>query len=137
MFHAVVHTASEYPRLMASRTEGNVSEVMLRHPKTLPADVTVAEARSALENAKTKMLLLVDGSRFSGAITAIPEDADLDAPAIGFADESPPTANADMPVSEALVHLGGKPNGRLIVLDGADLAGLVCLTSDGTDFCGT
>ncbi len=109
---------------------------MLRQPKTLPADVTVEEARKALEHSSMKMLLLVDDSRFSGAVTDIPADADPDEPAIGFASESPPTATEDMSVSEALARLESKPNGRLVVLDGARLVGLVCLTKDGTEFCG-
>lgn len=117
-------------------TERTVADVMLRGPKTLPADVTVAEARASLENASVKMLLLVDGSRFSGAVTAIPEDADSDAAALDFAEESPLTATEDMSVREALERLQRRPNGRLVVLDGEDLAGLVCLTSDGRDFCG-
>jgi CBS domain-containing protein len=122
---------------MASRAERTVSDVMVRQPKTLPADVTVAEARAALENAKVKMLLLVDGSRFSGAVTSIPDAAAQDAAAIEFADESPATATADMSVPEALSLIDEKPNGRLVVLDGEDLAGLVCLTRDGRDFCGS
>jgi CBS domain-containing protein len=121
---------------MKTETKRTVADVMLRRPKTLPADVTVAEARASLEKASVKMLLLVDGSRFSGAVTAIPEGADSDAFALDFAEESPPTATADMPVAEALERLRRRPNGRLVVLDGEDLAGLVCLTSDGRDFCG-
>jgi len=121
---------------MESRTERTVGDIMVRHPKTLPADVTVAEARLALENAKVKMLLLVDGSRFYGAVTTIPDDAERDGPAIEFADESPPTATPDLPVVEAIERLDHRPNGRLIVLDGDELAGLVCLTTDGKDFCG-
>jgi CBS domain-containing protein len=113
-----------------------VADVMLRHPKTLPVDVTVGEARVALDNASTKMLLLVDGSRFYGAVTTIPDDAERDAPAISFADESPPTATEGMAVSEALERLDHQPNGRMVVLDGEALAGLVCLTSNGKDFCG-
>ena len=116
--------------------ERTVADVMLRQPKTLPADVTVAEARASLEKASVKMLLLVDGSRFSGAVTSIPEDADRDAEALDFAEESPLTATEDMSVGEALERLQRRPNGRLVVLDGEDLAGLVCLTSDGRDFCG-
>ena len=92
-----------------------IGDVMVRSPKTLPADVTVADARKAFENASVKMLLLVEGDRFRGAVTA----------------------TADMPASEALTRLDHKPNGRMIVLDEERLAGLVCLTSDGERFCGS
>jgi CBS domain-containing protein len=113
-----------------------VGDVMLRNPKTLRADVTVSEARQALEHASVKMLLLVDGARFDGAVTDIPADADPTEPAIRFASESPPTATEDTPVSEALERLERRPSGRLVVLDGERLVGLVCLTTDGTGFCG-
>jgi CBS domain-containing protein len=113
-----------------------VGDVMLRNPKTLRADVTVSEARRALEHSSVKMLLLVDGSRFDGAVTDIPADADPTEPAIRFASASPPTATEDTPVSEALERLDRRPSGRLVVLDGERLVGLVCLTTDGTGFCG-
>ena len=63
---------------MARQPETTVSDVMLRRPKTLPADVTVADAQKAFEHASVKMLLLVEGDRFRGAVTAIPTDADPD-----------------------------------------------------------
>jgi CBS domain-containing protein len=116
--------------------EPTVADVMLRQPKTLPADVTVVDARNALEHASVKMLLLVDGSRFHGAVTDIPADADPSEPAIRFASASTPTTSEDTPVSEALERIEHRPSGRLVVLDGDRLVGLVCLTSDGTDFCG-
>jgi CBS domain-containing protein len=109
---------------------------MLRRPKTLAADVTVAEARRALENESVYLLLLVDGSRFYGAVTAIPDDADPAGPVIAFADDSAPIVTEDTPVTEALERLEHRPHGRLVVLDGEHLVGLVCLTADGTRFCG-
>jgi len=64
--------------MVESMEQRAVSEVMLRNPKTLASDVTVAEARAALE----------------------------------------------------------KAHGRVVVLDGERLVGLVCLTEDGQRFCG-
>src|SRR4029450_3138575 len=109
---------------------------MLRHPKTLGADATVAEARTALESQSTHMLLLVDGEGFRGAVTAIPADADADEPGLGFVDPSAPIVTEDTPVSAALARLESRASGRLIVLDGERLAGLVCLAKDGVTFCG-
>ena len=117
--------------------ETTVGEVMVSRPKTLSADVTVADARNAFENASVKMLLLVEGDRFRGAVTAIPAEADPEELALTFVDESPVTVTADMPAAEALARLDYKPNGRMIVLDEERLAGLVCLTSDGERFCGS
>ncbi len=119
-----------------TKPESTVSDVMVRRPKTLPADVTVSDARKAFEKASVKMLLLVEGDRFRGAVTAIPAEADPEELALTFVDDSPVTVTADMPASEALARLDYKPNGRMIVLDEERLAGLVCLASDGERFCG-
>ena len=114
-----------------------MADVMLRHPKTLAADATVSEAREALESQSTHMLLLVDGERFRGAVTAIPADADPDESALGFVDRSAPIVTEDTPVSAALARLEHRPSGRLVVLDGQLLVGLVCLAKDGVTFCGS
>lgn len=125
------------PPVAIAHPEATVAEVMLRHPKTLAAEATVAEARRALESQSTHMVLLVDGERFRGAVTAIPADADPAGPALGFVDGSAPVVTEDTPVSAALARLEHRPSGRLVVLDGERLAGLVCLAKDGVTFCGT
>jgi len=122
--------------MTATQPETRVSDVMLRRPKTLRADASVAEARQALDNASVKLLLFVDDDRFRGAVTEIPEEADPDGPALVFAVTSPTTVTEDMRASEALERLAHRPNGRLVVLDGDRLVGLVCLAKDGTTFCG-
>jgi CBS domain-containing protein len=120
-----------------AQPEATVADVMLRHPKKLSADATVADARTALESQSTHMVLLVDGDRFRGAVTAIPAEADPGEPALGFVDPSAPVVTEDTPVSTALARLEHRPSGRLVVLDGQRLAGLVCLAKDGVTFCGT
>ena len=119
-----------------AQPEPTVADVMLRKPKTLPADVTVADARSAFENQSVQMLLLVDGDRFRGAVTAIPADAGPDEPVVDFVDLSAPVVSEDMSVSDALARLEHRRSGRLVVLDGEELVGLVCLAKDGVTFCG-
>ncbi len=115
-----------------------VADVMVRRPKTLAADATVADARSALENSSVKLLLLVDGGRFRGAVSKIPADADPRDAVLTYADAEPPVATPDVTVSAALDRLEHKPSGRLVVLDDQELLlGLVCLTTDGKGFCGT
>jgi CBS domain-containing protein len=113
-----------------------IADVMLDAPKTLPDDVTVADARQALARESVQMLLLVDGDRFSGAVTAIPDDAAPEEPALRYRG-SPPSVASDTPVSESLALLEDRAHGRIVVLDGERLAGLVCLTADGERFCGT
>ena len=110
---------------------------MLRNPKTLPADATVADAWRALENVKVQMVLLVDGGRFRGALSRIPGSADPSGPAIDFVDDAPPTATEDAFVSDALDQIQHRPHGRVVVVDDDDnLVGLVCLAKDGKSFCG-
>ena len=76
--------------MSSANSQVTVSDVMLRRPKTLPADVTVADARAALVHASVQMLLLVDGNRFYGALTAIPDHAAPQVPAIEYVDTSAP-----------------------------------------------
>ena len=118
-------------------SEPTVGDVMLRDPKTLPVDVTVAEAREALARQSVQMLLLVDGVRFHGAVTTIPDAAEPDEPAVGFVDGSSPIVTQDTSVSEALELLPERASGRIVVVDGVELVGLVCLAKDGVRFCGS
>ena len=83
------------------------------------------------------MLLLVDGSRFCGAVTTMPDDAAADEPVRRYVHGAPPVVSEETPVSAALELLDRKPHGRIVVLDGESLVGLVCLTSDGERFCGS
>lgn len=117
-------------------SERTVSDVMVRNPKTLPSEVSAAEVRAALEHEGTYVVLLVDGSRFCGAVTEVPADADPGDRATRFVDSSAPVALEDTPVSDALALLDERAHGRIVVLDGDRLAGLVCMTADGERFCG-
>jgi len=113
-----------------------VADLMLRKPKTLPADATVADARAQLASGRAKMLLLVDGAEFRAALTAIPPDADDDAPAIGFADADTETIAPDAPGDDVIARLNTSPHGRIVVLDEQrNLHGLLCLSSDGSRLC--
>ena len=110
---------------------------MVRRPKTLPAEATVADARKALEYERVKLLLLVDGDRFVATVSAVPSGAEPHEPAMTYADADPPMVAGDASVGRALELLEHRPNGRLVVVDDEQtLLGLVCLTSDGTEFCG-
>ena len=124
--------------MTSTRDETTIADVMLRRPKTLAAEATVADARTMLENSSVKLLLLVDDGRFAAAVSGIPKHADEQDAAIGFADEEPPlTTEPDLPAAVALERLGRQPGGRLIVVgEDRTLLGLVCLTASGQDFCG-
>ena len=115
-----------------------VADVMLSHPKTLPANATVGDVRAFFENPKVMMAVLVDGDSFRGAIErdGLPPDAAGDASALEFAPD-PPTISPDSGVEDALDALEGIESRRLVVLDadGTTLLGLVCLNSSRTRFC--
>jgi CBS domain-containing protein len=125
--------------MASTPNEATIADVMLRRPKTLAADATVADARQMLEHKSVQLLLLVDDGRFVASVSEIPTHADAQEAVVGFADAEPPiSTEADLPVSVALERLEYQPGGRLIVLDeDRALLGLVCLTASGKEFCGS
>jgi len=113
-----------------------VADLMLSEPKTLPAGASVDDARRMLASGRTRMLLLVDGPAFRGAVTSIPEDAAEDDAALTFVDAAAETLSPDTPTPDALGRLRASPHGRIVVLgDGDRLLGLLCLNRDGTGLC--
>lgn len=124
-----------------SKTEATqpevVADLMLRNPKTLAADSTVAEVRELLANPKVMMVLLADGPTFKGAVTAIPADAGPTESALAYADVSAATISPTAPAAEAFDRTAGSPTRRVIVLDeDRNLLGLLCLDPSLTRFCG-
>lgn len=102
-----------------------VADLMLRDPKTLPADASVSDA------------ILTDGHVFRGAITEIPADAQPDGLALEVADTDPETIAPDVDAATALARTSADPSRRLIVLDrDRTLLGLLCLNQTHTRFCG-
>jgi CBS-domain-containing membrane protein len=125
-----------------SRTEAQqllVRDVMVRRPKTLPADSTVADLRAHFQNARVRTALLADGRRFAGAIAPdeLPDTAAAAEPARGYAAADVPTVGPELPMSDALALMERRRDHRLVVLgdDGETLVGLLCLDKTGTSFC--
>jgi len=116
-----------------------VADVMVRSPKTLPADATVAAARRLFENQRVRLALLVDGRSFRGALTRedLPVTAGPDEPAVRFARLADPIS-PELPAAAAFDEIVRHPERRLVVLaeDGETLLGLLCLDSKRTHFCG-
>jgi len=114
-----------------------VAEVMLRTPKTLPADATAGEVRALLENPSVQLVLLADGDVFRGAVAEIPAEAPAGAAAREFALAETPKIGVDDTADAAFERASAEPLRRLVVLgDGDELLGLVCLNSNRTHFCG-
>ena len=115
-----------------------VRDAMVRRPKTLPANATVADLRRLFENPKVRTALLVDGERFRAAIERddVPSAADEAAPALSVAAGDAATVAPDDPLPAALERLGRTAERRLVVVEGdGRLAGLLCPNEDGTSFC--
>ena len=131
---------------MASRTvdredalEQTVGDVMIRAPKTLPSEATVADVRRVFEKPNVRTVLLADDGRFAGLIERdhLPGDAPDSASASAYLDPAPATTTPQTSMREAieLFEVRGEP--RLVVLDddGITLRGLLCGNTTATGFC--
>jgi predicted transcriptional regulator len=116
-----------------------VRDVMVRRPKTLAADASVAELREHFTNPRVQAALLADGPRFAGAIapSELPDDAPATDPARSYARVDVPTLGPDATMADALALMDSRGDHRLVVLDGdgATLVGLLCLDRNRAGFC--
>jgi CBS domain-containing protein len=116
-----------------------VGEVMIARPKTFGADIAVGEVRQAFEQSSQRVVLLVDGLTFQGAIDreALDPNAPDTAPAVTFARRDVATVTPATPVAEAVEILDRNREPRLVVLDedGQTLRGLLCFNESSSSFC--
>jgi CBS domain-containing protein len=114
------------------------ADLMLRSPKTLTPDASVADVREQLANPKVQMVILAEGRAFRGAVTAIPDEASPTEFALTYIDANPETIPPRASAQEAFERAAASPNRRVIVLDDDNtLLGLLCLNSSRTGFCQT
>ncbi len=114
----------------------SAADLMLRNPKTLTAEASVAEVREQLANPKVQMVLLADGPAFRGAVTTIPADASPRERAVDYVDADAEVISPDASDDEAFERTAASPNRRVIVLDeNGSLLGLLCLNQSRTGFC--
>jgi CBS domain-containing protein len=114
----------------------SAADLMLRNPKTLTAEASVAEVRELLANPKVQMVLLVDGPAFKGAVTHIPDEASPRERAVDYVDADAEVISPDASDDEAFERTTASPNRRVIVLDeNGSLLGLLCLNQSRTGFC--
>jgi len=116
-----------------------VGEVMISRPKTFGVTATVGEVRRAFEQSSQRVVLLVEGSTFVGAIdreAVGPQDPD-DGPAAPLATRRVPTVTPATPVAAAVELLERSHEPRLVVLDedGRTLRGLLCFNQSSASFC--
>lgn len=120
-----------------TRTRTTAREVMLRHPKTLPADASIAEARAALNDDHVHMVLLTEGRRLVGTVTRtdLPRTG-VRGPALGWSTLEGRTLSPDASTAVVQQLLTDRGIRRLAVVavDGS-LLGLMCLKQHRTGFC--
>ena len=118
----------------------DVYDLVVRLPKTLSQESTVAQAAAALDDHHVHMLLITDeDGRLLGAI----ERSDLSgidltsaAPALGLAALRERTIAPEMPAEEALRLLLRRGERRRAVVDeDGRLLGLLCLKRRQNGFC--
>jgi CBS domain-containing protein len=116
-----------------------VGEVMIARPKTFRADVEVGEVRRAFAHSSQRVVLLVDGPTFAGAIDreALDPEAPDTAPAVAFARRDVATVTPATPLADAVELLDRNREPRLVVLDpdGHTLRGLLCFNQSSSSFC--
>jgi CBS domain containing-hemolysin-like protein len=116
-----------------------VGEIMIARPKTFPSDIKVGEVRQAFAQSSQRVVLLVDGSTFQGAIDrdALDPEAPDAAPAVAFARRDVATVTPATPLADAVELLDRNREPRLVVLDedGHTLRGLLCFNQSSASFC--
>lgn len=133
---------SPAPRRTAGGRAALVSEVMVRHPHTLPVDVTVAEAAGALAGGHVHMLLLTKRRTLVG--TLLHDDlATANAAGMLGSDLALPLAtlhgrfvlpDVSADVAER-VMVDSRTRRLAVVGQVGELLGLLCLKRRGSGFC--
>jgi CBS domain-containing protein len=116
----------------------HVEDVMLRGPRTVAPETTVAEGREAFENPRVRLLLVARGDTYLGAVTRETIGDELGGhvtlEALVTA-EGVRIAPAD-PVDRAVELLEAQQTDRLpVVADDGTLVGLVCFNRRHGHFC--
>jgi CBS domain-containing protein len=115
-----------------------VEDVMLRGPRTVAPETTVAEARATFENPRVRLLLVARGDVFLGTVTrdTIGEELGGDVTLEALATDEGALVDPADPVDRAVELLELKQTDRLpVVTDDRTLVGLVCFNRRHGHFC--
>jgi CBS domain-containing protein len=115
----------------------SVADVMLREPRAVPPQTTVAEARETFENPRVRLLLVAEGERYLGAVTREQVDDGVDgASTLGALAADAVLVRPEDPVDRAVELLEADQSERLPVVSGdGTLVGLVCFNRRHGHFC--
>ena len=116
-----------------------VADAMLWRPKTWPEDLTVAEARAALENDHVHLLLLTSGDRLFGTVTRDDVEStssDPASPALRLARLAGRTTSPSTSLVVARRAMDAAGSRRVaVVADDGTLVGLLCLKRRRHGYC--
>jgi hypothetical protein len=116
-----------------------VADVMIANPKTFSSHVTVGEVRRTFEDTSQRVVLIVEGTNFRGAIerTALHPDVPDTAPALQYATTDIRASTPSSSIADAIRELECNAEPRLVVLgeDGQTLCGLLCFNRSSASFC--
>ena len=115
-----------------------ISDAITTRDMELSVDDTVEDAHRLFAKRAVRLLPVLDGSTYVGAVDRDTIGAADPSAAIGaFASALVPTALAETPATEALAALDRDGGKRLVVLadDGVSYVGLVCLRGDRERLC--
>ena len=117
----------------------SIAEAITARGKELSTRDTVATARRLFANRSVRVLPVLEGTTYVGAVDhgSIAGHVRADAAVVSFASALVPTVVATTPAAQALAALDRHGANRLVVLDsdGATYVGLVCLRSDRERLC--
>jgi CBS domain-containing protein len=115
----------------------SAADVMLREPRAVGPETTVAEARETFENPRVRLLLVADGDRFLGAVTRDHVgDGVAGEETLGRLAAAAALVRPDDPVTRAVELLDAEGSDRLPVVAGdGTLVGLICFNRKHGHFC--
>ena len=123
---------------IADLRDHTAGDVVTVRGKELPADATVAQGRAIFASGSVRLIPLLDGGAYAGAVgrddlEGVPDDA----PIADHARAHPPTAAASDRVGDVVAGLGEDSGRRVVVLgdDGRTYVGLMCLDRDRARLC--
>jgi hypothetical protein len=123
---------------LADLLDRTAGEVVTVRGKELPADATVAEGRAIFASGSVRLIPLLEGGAYTGAVGRDDLEGADDAAAIAeHATAQPPIAAASDRVGDVIAGLGDDTGRRVVVLgdDGRTYVGLMCLDRDRARLC--
>ena len=116
--------------------EPTAGDVVVRLPKTLPVDTSVAQVRACFADDHVHLLLLTESGRLLGTLAREDLAGVADGPALVHSRMAGRTIPAELPAEDARQLMLLRGQRRLAVVDDEGvLVGLLCLKRHRSGFC--